>query len=90
VTELSGLREAELVELHLRAYLEVQRDQEAQGAMPRSGQDVLSRFRVVFECLGAIQVGLLVACVTILLNFLIVVVLLHLDVSRYLGFLFSA
>ena len=32
-------------------------------------------------------VGLLVACVTILLNFLVVVKILHLDVSRYLGFL---
>lgn len=88
MTEPSGLRDAELEELLLRAYLEVQRDQEAKGAMPRSGRDVLTRFRVLFECLGAIQLGLLVACVTILLNFLIVVKILHVDVSRYLGFLF--
>lgn len=90
MTHPSGLRDGEFEELLVRAYLEIQRDQEAQGAMPRSGQDVLSRFRLLFECLGAIQMGLLVACVTILLNFLIVVVVLHLDVSRYLGFLFPA
>jgi hypothetical protein len=87
VTQPSGLRDGELEELLLRAYLEVQRDQEEKGALPRSGQNVLSRFRVVFECLAAIQLGLLVACVTILLNFLVVVKILHLDVSRYLGFL---
>jgi len=88
VKEPSGLRDAELEELLLRAYLEVQRDQEEKGAMPRRGRDVLTRFRVVFECLGAIQVGLLAACVAILLNFVIVVKVLHVDVSRYVGILF--
>ena len=44
--------------------------------------------RGVFESIGAIQLGLVVACAAILLNFLIVVMLFHLDLSRYLGFLF--
>ena len=88
MTQHPGLRDGELEDLLLRAYLEVQRDQEAQGALPRSGQNVLTRFRVLFECLGAILLGLLVASFAILVNFVIVVMLLHLDVSRYRGFLF--
>lgn len=81
----SGLRDAERAELLLRAYLETQREQEASGALPRSGRTVLTRLRPLFECLGAIQVGALIACFTIFLNFLIVVMLLHLDVSRFAG-----
>lgn len=88
MTEPAGLRDEELEELLLHAYLEVQSDQEAKGAMPRSGETVLTRFRGVFESIGAIQLGLVVACAAILLNFLIVVMLFHLDLSRYLGFLF--
>jgi hypothetical protein len=87
VTAPSSLREEEREQLLLRAYLEMQREQEANGVLPRSGRNVLTRFRRVFECLGALQIGLLVACLTILLNFLIVVMLLHLDASRYLKFL---
>ena len=82
----SGLREEERAELLLRTYLEMQREQEAQGALPRRGKTVLTRFRWVFEGLAAMQVGFFVACLTLLLNFLIVVMLLHIDVSRYIGF----
>ena len=81
------LRDEEIEELLLRAYLEVQRDQEAKGAVPRRGRDVLTRFSGVFICLGALQLSLLVACITIVLNFLVIVMLLHLDLSRYVGFL---
>ena len=79
----SGLRDEERAELLLRAYLEMEREQQERGALPRRRRTVLTRFRLLFECLGAIQIGLLVACLTIFLNFLIVVMLLHLDVSRY-------
>lgn len=90
MTAPAGLREEELEELLLRAYLEVQGDQEASGAIPPSGATVLARFRSVFEWVGAIQLGLLVACTTVLLNFLIVVMLFHIDLSRYMGFLFRS
>jgi hypothetical protein len=83
VTAPSGLREEERAELLLRAYLEVEREQQERGALPRKRRNVLTRFRPLFECLGAIQLGLLIACLTIFLNFLLVVMLLHLDVSRY-------
>ena len=86
MTEPAGLRDEERAELLLRAYLEAQ--QEAKGAMPISGGNVLTRFRGVFECFGAIQLGLLMACVTILLNFVIGVMVFHVDISRYAGFLF--
>jgi hypothetical protein len=87
LTAPSNLREEERQELLLRAYLEMQREQQERGALPPSGRNVLTRFRRVFECLGAIQIGLLIACFTIFMNFLIIVMLLHLDMSRYLTFL---
>lgn len=82
----AGLREEERAELLLRTYLEVEREQEAQGVLPRRGKTILRRFRWLFEGLAALQVGFFVACLTLFLNFLIVVMLLHIDVSRYVGF----
>jgi len=73
-------------DLLLRAYSEFRRELEEKGAVPREEKNVLVRFRGVFEFVGALQLGLLTACFTILLNFVIVVMLLHLDLSRYSGF----
>lgn len=86
MTEPAGFQEEERADLLLRAYLDFRRELEEKGVVPREEKNVLTRFRGVFEFVGAIQLGLLTACFTILLNFVIVVMLLHLDLSRYSGF----
>ena len=88
MTKPDGLREEERLELLLRAYLDVQGEQEVKGVLPRSGENVLTRLRGAFEFVGALQLGLLVACMSILLDFIIVVMIFHLDVARYSSFLF--
>jgi hypothetical protein len=84
----AGLRDQELAELALRAYLEIEAEQEAKGAVPPRRENALTRFRGLFEVIGSIQLGLLVACFTILLNFVVVVMIFHFDVARYSSFLF--
>jgi len=79
------LSEEELRDLLLEALIEVEREQEDKGNLTRSGQDVLTRFQGFFELLGAVQLGFLVACLTVLANFVVVRMLFHLDLSRYLS-----
>ena len=88
MTEPMGLQDEERADLLLRAYFEFRRELEGKGTVPREEKNVLTRFRGVFEFVGALQLGLLTACFTILLNFVIVVMFLHLDLSRYAGFFF--
>jgi hypothetical protein len=79
------LSSEELRDLHLEVYVEIQREQEDQGAIPRSEQNVLTRFRWLFEIMGAVQLAFFLACLTILLNFVVVRMLFHIDFSRYFG-----
>lgn len=88
MTVPARLRDAELKELALRVYLEVRSDQESKGVIPRSDRDILSRFHALFEAIGSIQLGLFIACMSILLTYAIVVMILHIDLSRYMGFLY--
>jgi len=83
--ERAPLREEEFEALCLHAYAEAQESFEAKGKLPRPAGNLLARFRHVFEFIGAIQLGLLVACISILLNFMIVLLILHLDVKGVLG-----
>ena len=83
--ERSQLREEEFEALCLHAYFEAQESCETKGTLLRPEVNVLGRFRHVFEFIGAIQLGLLVACISILLNFMIVLMILHLDVNGVLG-----
>ena len=87
MTERPRLRDEEFEALCLRAYFEAGESLEGKGALPRQAENVLARFRSVFEFVGAVQLGLLVASVSVLLNFVIVLMFLHLDVLKYLGFL---
>jgi len=76
----------ELKELLLTAFLDVQQEQEQRGAQPRRDENVLARFRGVFEFIGAIQLGLLLAAVGVLLVFLVSRMMFHLDLARYFPF----
>lgn len=80
-----SLSDEELTDLHLKAFLEFRQEQEEKGVIPRSEQTVLTRFRGFFVVLGAVNLAFFLACLTILLNFIVVRVLFHLDFSRYLG-----
>lgn len=88
MTDLAQFQDEERTELLLRTYLQFRRELEEKDALPREEKNVLTRFRGEFEFIGALLLGLLTACFTIFLNFVIVVMLLHLDLSRYSGFLF--
>lgn len=85
MTAPGRLSDEELTDLHLQAFLEFQREQEENGAIPRSERNVLTRFRGFFVFLGAVNLAFFVACLTVLLNFIVVRILFHLDFSRYLG-----
>ena len=88
MTDLAQFQDEERAEILLRTYLQFRRELEEKDALPREEKNVLTRFRGGFEFIGALLLGLLTACFTIFLNFVIVVMLLHLDLSRYSGFLF--
>lgn len=65
----------------LRAYLLAQRKYEDEGRIPLDRGTILTRYRRFWEALGAIHLGLLIAIMTIVLNFIIVNMLLHLAPS---------
>lgn len=85
MTVPNELSDEDLRDLHLEVFLEFQKEQEDKGVIPRGGQNVLTRFRSVFEVLGAISLAFFLASMTVFLNFFIVRLLFHLDFSRYLG-----
>jgi len=85
MTPRGQFSDEELTDLHLEAFLEFEKEQEDKGAIPRSETNLMARFRGFLVFLGAVNLALFVACLTVLLNFIVVRLLLHLDVSRYLG-----
>jgi len=85
MTTLGNLSEDKLNELHLEVFLDVQKELEDKGVIPRRERNVLTRFGGFFVCLGAINFAFFLASWTILLNFIVVRMLLHIDCSRYLG-----
>lgn len=85
MTTRSGLTEEELRDLYLQVFLDVQKELEHKELIPRRERNLLTRFRAFFVFLGAVNLAFFLACLTILLNFIIVRLLLHVDFSRYLG-----
>ena len=78
--DLRQKHRAELKELS-QAYLAAQEKYEAQGAIPKDSDAVLSGYRQVWEIMGAAHLGLLVAIISILLNFIVVNIIFHLPPS---------
>ena len=76
-------RPNQLHDLRLRqhlaqAYLDVQRKYEDEGRMPRGGGTVLTLYRVFWEIVGAIHLGILITAISIVMNFILINFLLHL------------
>jgi len=85
MTAPGNVSEVKLNELHLEVFLDVQKELEDKGVIPRRERSILTRLRGFFVYLGAINLAFFLACLTILLNFIVVRMLLHIDFSRYLG-----
>lgn len=62
----------------LNAYLRKQREYEDQGLIPREEPTLISRYQTIWELVGALHLGLVIALGSILLNFIFLNVLLHL------------
>jgi len=85
MTARSRLTDEEMKDLHLEVFLDVQKELEDKGLIPRRERNLLTRFSGLFVFLGAVNLAFFLACLTILLNFIVVRLLLHVDFSRYLG-----
>lgn len=72
-----------LREILFETYVDCQKECEASGKMPRDDDTALARFRPALELVGAIQLGILIACVTTLINFLITRMVLHIDIPWF-------
>ncbi len=66
-------------EVLLETYIQVQDEQEKLGHLPDSSDNFLSRHSTLLQMTGAIQLGLLTASLTILLDFIVLRMILHLD-----------
>lgn len=71
---------------HLRedlvtAYLYVQQKCQEEGTIPVDKGNILSRNRGLLEIIGAIHLGLLLAVLSILMSFIVINYLLHLQPS---------
>jgi len=60
------------------AYLSVQKRYEDQGVIPKAQESLLSEHKLLLEKMGAVHLGLTVAAFSILFNFVLVNLLLHL------------
>lgn len=76
-TKLSRATREELVQ----AYLAVQKKYEEQGVIPKKQETILTRHQPLLERIGAVHLGLLVAALTLLFNFIVINYLLHLQPS---------
>jgi len=63
------------------AYIAIQRTYEEEGSISKDSGTVLTRYQGLLETLGAVHIGLLVAVVSIVFNFILVNFLLHLTPS---------
>ncbi len=75
------LRSPQVREDLVKAYLYVQQKYEDEGQIPRDRGTLLSRYRSFWETMGAIHLGMLIAVVSIWLNFIVINFLLHLPPS---------
>ena len=60
------------------AYMAVQKKHEEQGVIPKQQETTLTRYQPLLEIMGAVHLGLLVAAISIVFNFILINLLLHL------------
>lgn len=66
-------------EILLEAYMQVHDEQEKLGHLPDSRKSFLSRHSVFLQMTGAIHLGLFIASLTILLNYIVLRMILHIE-----------
>lgn len=66
-------------EILLEAYMQVHDEQEKLGHLPDSRKSFLSRHSTFLQMTGAIHLGLFIASLTILLNYIVLRMILHID-----------
>jgi hypothetical protein len=69
----------ELRDLLLQTYLEVQEEHETRRGT-RLNNSLVTRYRRTFEFISAVQLGFLVACLSVFIEFVIIRLILHLDI----------
>ncbi len=62
----------------VHAYIAIQRTYEEKGSIPKDSGTILTQHQELLETLGAVHLGLLVAVLSIVSNFILVNYLLHL------------
>jgi len=65
----------------VHAYIAIQQAYEEKGSISKNSETILTRYQGLLETLGAIHIGLLVAVLSIVSNFILVNFLLHLPPS---------
>lgn len=68
-----------------RTYLAVEREQRALGRLPAKPTTVLTRAGGALAWVGAVQLGVLIACFGVFAVFVVTRMILHLDLTRYFG-----
>ena len=62
----------------VHAYIAIQRTYEEKGSISKDSGTILTRYQGLLETLGAAHLGLLIAVFSIVSNFILVNILLHL------------
>ena len=65
----------------VHAYITIQQSYEEKGSISKDSGTILTRYQGLLETLGAIHLGLLVAVLSIVFNFILINFLLHLPPS---------
>ena len=65
----------------VHAYIAIQRTYEEKGSISKDGGTILTKHQELLETLGAVHIGLLVAVLSIVSNFILINFLLHLSPS---------
>jgi len=71
--------DATVRQILLETYMQVHDEQEKLGRLPDSSDNFLSRHSTFLQMIGAIHLGLLIASLTILLNYIVLRMILHID-----------
>ena len=65
----------------VHAYTTIQRTYEEKGSISKDNGTILMQYQELLETLGAVHIGLLVAVLSIVFNFILINFLLHLTPS---------
>jgi hypothetical protein len=85
LSEPAALSEDDRREVLWRTYQSVQREQHEAGALAEFDRTLLTRLGAVLAFLGAVQLGILMSSVGMLMVYVVTRLILHLDFSRYFG-----